>query len=125
MAETDVLDVQVRNETGKRQVRRLRAKGLIPAVIYGHGGDSISLSVSAEQVNTALRHGSRIVVLKGGVNEDAFIREVQWDTFGQDVLHLDFTRVSAGEMLETTTCAVCLHKTYRCDWASTGCLEFT
>ena len=102
MAENDVLNVQVRGETGKRQVRRLRSQGVIPAVIYGHGGESISLSVSADELNAALRHGSRIVSLKGGVDEEAFIREVQWDTYGHDVLHLDFTRVKAGELLETT-----------------------
>lgn len=107
MAETAELNVQVRKETGKRQVRRLRAKGLVPAVIYGHGGASISLSVSAEQVNTAIRQGSRIVALKGGLNENAFIREVQWDTYGLDVLHLDFTRVTAEEMLETTIVLEC------------------
>jgi large subunit ribosomal protein L25 len=107
MSAAEVLNVQVRDETGKRKVRRLRANGMIPAVLYGHGQQVVSLSVPADEVNAALRHGNRVVALQGGLNEQVFIREVQWDTFGHDVLHLDFTRVQAGEMLETTVLLEC------------------
>ena len=107
MAEAEVVNVKVRSERGKRQARRLRANGFIPAVIYGHGEQTVSLSVSAEEVTGALRHGTRIVSLQGDLKEQAFIRDVQWDTFGNDVLHLDFTRVSAGEMLATTVALEC------------------
>ena len=49
-----------------------------------------------------INHGERIVSLTGGVTSDAFIREVQWDVFGSRVIHIDFTRVAAGELLDTT-----------------------
>ncbi len=43
-----------------------------------------------------------MVTLAGGVQESALIREVQWDTWGTHLLHVDFTRVSADEKLEVT-----------------------
>jgi len=47
-----------------------------------------------------VRHGSRVVELKGVVQEKAFIRELQWDVYGLQVLHVDFSRVSEHERLQ-------------------------
>ncbi len=94
------LVVQIREEHGKRRNRRMRNSGTIPAVLYGHGEKTLSLSVGADAFDTVLRHGARMVALSGGVRESALIREVQWDTWGNEVLHVDFTRVSAHEKVE-------------------------
>ncbi len=96
----EVLNVEIRKEAGKRHAKRLRKNGAIPAVLYGHGEQSVSLAVPREQFSTALRHGSRLVELKGGANESALIRELQWDIYGTAVMHIDFTRVSADERIE-------------------------
>src|SRR5262249_16645318 len=37
----------------------------------------------------------------GGTTETVLIRDVQWDHLGKEVLHLDFARVSAEEIVET------------------------
>ena len=47
-----------------------------------------------------VRRGGRVVELKGAVNEKALIRDLQWDTFGTHVLHVDFARVSEHERIE-------------------------
>jgi large subunit ribosomal protein L25 len=46
-----------------------------------------------------MRHGARLVTLTGATEEQAFIRQLQWDTWGASVLHVDFTRVSEHEKL--------------------------
>ncbi len=102
MANSQVLNVDVRQETGRHKIKKLRAAGKTPAVIYGHGGGSISLSVSSDEINKIVHSGDRIVSLGGGVDGDAFIRDVQWDLYGNSIMHVDFTRVQAGEMIETT-----------------------
>jgi len=94
------LQVEKRDTVGKHHNRRLRESGKIPAVLYGHGRESVSLSVPDGQLYAAIRHGSRMVELSGAVRESAFIREVQRDTWGKRVLHADFARVSADERLE-------------------------
>jgi large subunit ribosomal protein L25 len=67
--------------------------------LYGHGLEPVALTVSAEHFETAMRHGSRLVDLTGAVSESAFIRELQWDTWGTNVVHVDFTRISADELV--------------------------
>jgi large subunit ribosomal protein L25 len=96
------LIAQRRDTRGSRRARRQRAAGSIPAVIYGHGKETISLSIPAEQMLAALRHGGHLVDLGGDVTESALIRAVQWDALGAHVLHVDFTRVEAGEVVEIT-----------------------
>jgi large subunit ribosomal protein L25 len=98
MAET--LDVKVRESRGKREARRMRRSGSIPAVLYGHGEANRSLTVGADEMSTVVRRGGRVVELKGAVNEKALIREMQWDTYGIHVLHVDFARVSEHERIE-------------------------
>jgi large subunit ribosomal protein L25 len=98
MAES--IQVQVREQLGKRNNRRLRRGGAVPAVLYGHGLENLNLAIPAEQLDAAVRHGSRLVNLAGAVNDRAFIRDLQWDTFGLHVVHVDLTRVSEHEMVE-------------------------
>jgi large subunit ribosomal protein L25 len=97
---TEILSVELRETRGKHSNRRLRASGAIPAVLYGHGQEPVSLSVRADQIDAAVRHGTRLVALSGAVREQAFIRELQWDHWGMHVLHVDFTRISAHERVE-------------------------
>jgi large subunit ribosomal protein L25 len=96
----EVLNVEKREPHGKRQARRLRASGVVPANLYGHGQENVALALRADEVRAMVRHGARVVDLQGAVAEKAFIRDLQWDTYGTRVLHLDLTRVSADERLQ-------------------------
>jgi len=96
----EILNVERRDTRGKRNARRNRRAGLLPAVLYGHGQEAVSLVLPAEQFETAVRHGARLVKLAGAVDEQAFVRAIQWDTWGTHVLHVDFTRVSEHEKVE-------------------------
>jgi large subunit ribosomal protein L25 len=98
MAET--LNVKSRESRGKREARRLRRDGIIPAVLYGHGEENRGLAVVADEMASVVRRGGRVVELKGAVNEKALIRDLQWDVYGLHVLHVDFARVSEHERIE-------------------------
>jgi len=95
MAET--LQAEPRDSRGKRNAKRLRAGGKVPAILYGHGQKTLSLAVATDQITAAIRHGSRVVKLKGAANDSALIRDLQYDTFGLEILHVDFARVSEHE----------------------------
>jgi large subunit ribosomal protein L25 len=94
------LDVELRETRGKNNARRLRMAGSIPAVLYGHGQQIVALSVPSGPLTAMVHKGSRLVNLAGGVDESAFTREIQWDTWGTNVIHVDFTRISADEKVE-------------------------
>jgi large subunit ribosomal protein L25 len=96
----EALNVTKRESRGKREAKRLRQAGSIPAILYGHGEANQSLAVVADEMASVVRHGGRVVELKGAVNEKAFIRALQWDVYGTDVLHVDFARVSEHERVE-------------------------
>jgi large subunit ribosomal protein L25 len=96
------LEVVARGRGGKHINRRLRCSGQIPAVLYGHGQENLCLAVPTEAFEGVLRRGSRLVALTGAVSESAFIRQLQWDTYGTHVLHVDFTRISADELVKVT-----------------------
>jgi large subunit ribosomal protein L25 len=101
MAEYNVLDGEQRTKPGTAEARRLRRDGRVPGVVYGHGEGSVSFSTSADALRTALFSGSKIVDLQlDGGSQTALLKEVQWDTFGEHLMHVDLQRVSKGEKVE-------------------------
>src|SRR5688572_19699403 len=100
MAETLVLSAEKRAGRGSRKARHLRTEGKVPGVVYGHKEETISVSLSLHDLAQAVRHGARVVDLKtdAGV-QTAQIIELQWDHLGQEILHVDFKRVSRDERI--------------------------
>jgi large subunit ribosomal protein L25 len=98
----DVLNVKRRENLGTANNRRLRKTGNVPAVLYGHGEACIPLAVTSDEVLGVIRHGHKMVKLQGDLAEGAFIKAVQWDTYGRALIHIDLLRVSETEMVETT-----------------------
>ena len=96
---SEQLNVENRELLGKRNSRRLRRVGRLPAIIYGHGETPVSLTLSSDEINRAIRHGGKLFELRGGVTESAIIRSLQWDALGNEVLHVDFMRVKADERI--------------------------
>ncbi len=81
-------------------MRRLRAEGVVPGIVYGHGEEAVSVQLGASELLGLVRRGARLVDLLGeGQPEIALIRDLQWDTFGQYILHVDFARVAADERI--------------------------
>jgi len=100
MAEMIQLEAQPRQEIGSRASRRLRRQGLVPVVLYGHGEETVSLTVSAPEIDHVLREGARMVEIKwDGNDETALIKEIQYDTFETQVLHMDLARVAMDEAI--------------------------
>lgn len=103
MAETIVLEATRREVTGK-QVKQLRAQGLIPGVVYGPTFDPIPVQVPWVALRPALLEagGSQIIHLKvNGDEYNTLVREVQRDPLGGAVLHVDFYRVRMDVAIRT------------------------
>ena len=91
------LKATVRKESGKGQAKRLRRKGLIPAVLYGPGTESLSLSVDASDLKTA-RKGTedniliKLIIDDSGkrVERNSLIKEIQFEPLTGDFFHADF-----------------------------------
>jgi len=99
--ETPSLSATKRQELGSRASRRLRAEGMLPAVLYGHRRDTVHLTLPRKDFEHVFHHGARLVDLEiGGTVETAVIKELQYDMMGDQVVHVDFARVAMDEKLE-------------------------
>ncbi len=98
MAQDQTLVAEKRTKTGSSECRRLRRIGLVPGNLYGHGQDPVTLSVTADALNSLVQSGTRVLDLQiNGDTEKTMFREVQWDTFGMNILHFDLLRIDAQE----------------------------
>ena len=97
---SDTITVKKRNETGSLRMKRMRQTGQIPAVLYGHGEGTVMLSALGKEVDKVVEAGHQIIQLTGDEAGSALIKDVQWDAFGDTVLHLDFARIDANEKVE-------------------------
>ncbi len=95
-----------RDGRGKGPARQMRMKGRVPAVIYGRGRDSESLSVSVAEVDKLLAthaKGSTIIDLDvDGSPVRVLIREVQRHPVERSIMHLDFYEIHEGETVTVT-----------------------
>ena len=105
MAKQVKLKAEPRSEIGRSAARRLKARGIVPAVVYGGKEKSQPLQVSARDINAMLSHASGENILveleiagsKG--TRTALLQEVQHSPVGGDVLHVDFHAISMDEKI--------------------------
>jgi large subunit ribosomal protein L25 len=90
-----------RDHGGKGEARKLRARGQVPAVIYGHGREPQSLALNARDLDKMLGHiqaeSTVIEVTVGGQTAKTLIREIQRHPIKRQILHVDFQALVAGE----------------------------
>jgi large subunit ribosomal protein L25 len=95
--------VHKRDELGSRANKRLRDRGELPGVIYGHKEAVVPIKMNRKQVVTHLNKGVHLFELSlDGRAENVLIKDVQYDALGIDVLHVDFTRVDLNERVTLT-----------------------
>lgn len=100
--ETLALQVEIKKEFGSRAARKLRMSGSLPAILYGHKQENLMLLLSKKEFAKALDSGVKTVNLKwDSTGEIAIIKDVQFDTFGKEILHVDFVRIDLSEKVST------------------------
>lgn len=104
MADNVDLQAREREERGKNAARRLRASGMIPAVLYGDGQGK-ALSVPGKIVDYTLHHlGDNALydIDIGAGSSTARIVDVQRDPVTGRLIHVDFAPVNMQERIEVT-----------------------
>src|SRR5438128_1483186 len=106
MAKQVKLKAEPRTNVGRSAVRKLRARGLIPAVIYGGDNKPQPLQVTARDINAMMSQASGENVLVeleiAGENSSrtALVQEVQHSPVKGDIRHVDFHAISMDEMIQ-------------------------
>ena len=100
MSET-VLQAEVGRRAGSSDARRLRADGKIPAVVYGHGMDPISVSVDRRELRQALSGAAGMNTILDltvdGTVYPSLIKDIQRHPVKRSVEHIDFIQVNLNE----------------------------
>lgn len=92
---------QNRTELGSRAMKRIRDKGLVPAVIYGHKQAVLPITLDKREVSSHINKGAHLFDLDvAGASETVLVKEAQYDHLGIQLLHVDFSRVSLDEKVK-------------------------
>ncbi len=94
------IQAESRTEFGKGAARRIRRADKVPAVLYGHGGDPIHITLPGHDTMLALKHGGSNALLTievDGTSQLALPKQVQRDPIKGFLEHLDLIIVKKGE----------------------------
>ncbi|MBS0196755.1 MAG: 50S ribosomal protein L25 [Planctomycetes bacterium] len=102
-----ILQAKNRERTGSRYCKRIRAAGGLPAVVYGHGRDPVSITVDSREALSHFHAGEKVFRLDfpgtKSADEKQFVlvKELQFDYLGTQIVHADFARVDLNEKVHT------------------------
>ncbi len=104
------LDVQIRNQIGRRKVKVVRQENFIPAIVYGgERKEPTAIKVDRRSYEKIMRvHKGESVVFHLSVMENdkklrdyaAIVKEEQHHPVSESLLHIDFNRISLTKEIE-------------------------
>jgi large subunit ribosomal protein L25 len=106
MAKQVKLKAEPRTNVGRSAVRKLKARGIIPAVIYGAKDKPQPLQLAARDINAMMSHaaGENVLVELEIAGEKssrtALVQEVQHTPVGGDIRHVDFHAISMDDTIQ-------------------------
>jgi large subunit ribosomal protein L25 len=109
---SDIATIQAtkREQSGKGFARSLRRAGKIPAVVYGHGYDPVSITLDGIVLNKMFKPGNeaaaefKIISLQidsdgAQAETQVMIKEIQRHPLQQHIEHVDFFAIKMDEMI--------------------------
>ncbi len=97
---SEKITAELRTEFGKGAARRIRREHKVPAVVYGHGNETIHLTLPGHDTMMAIKHGGANALLEleiDGESQLALTKQVQVDPVRRVLEHVDFVAVRRGE----------------------------
>jgi len=92
-----------REELGSAAARRQRKAGMIPAVIYSRGAETVAISISEKDVEKIKHHVGLVkITCSCGAQKDAVIKDIQFRQINDAPLSVDFLEVKPGETVTLT-----------------------
>ncbi len=103
MAETTILNGNLRTNTGKGYARASRRSGRIPAIIYGDKQDTITIDIEKKEYKKLMTQSgifSRLLDLNiDGKSNIVLTRDIQFHPVSENPLHVDFLRIGKGSTI--------------------------
>ena len=94
------LDISSRHQTGSKESKIARKKGLVPGVLYYSGEEAISISIEKSILLRAMNSGQRIFEInQDGESQYTMLKQVQYHPVTDAVIHIDLMRVRRSEKI--------------------------
>jgi len=112
----NTLAARARDGAGKGSARRLRAEGLVPAVVYGrHLDNPVHIAVDPLEVKKAISTPHRLntllsLKLDGQADRLVLLKDYQQDPVSREMLHADFIDVRENEQVKVNVPLVLVGK---------------
>ncbi len=112
------LEVTARDSRGKGESRRLRAKGIIPAVFYGANKSAVPLAVNPKDLMKAIDTGAgenTLITLISSQSKDlnskvVILKDRQLHPITKELVHVDFYEIAMDKAIEVEVPIVTLGK---------------
>jgi large subunit ribosomal protein L25 len=103
--EQQVIELEHRGPGKKGAVRKLRASGKIPGILYGHKETPVPFAVNPLELRRKIRAsgmGRNTIFKVQGLGRDlhAILKDTQVDPVRRDLLHIDMIEVREGDVME-------------------------
>jgi large subunit ribosomal protein L25 len=97
------ITAESRDSRGKNEARRLRAKGFMPAVVYGGSTGPLPVAVSPKErtriLNSKTGHNTIFNVNVGDGDTPVMIVDWQYDPIKNALLHVDLKRIDLNQRI--------------------------
>ncbi len=105
--ERPILKAEIREDIGKEKAKKIRAKGLVPAIFYGPRSKPIPLVVDPKDLAKTLQTeaGENVLIdleIRKGDESDrkvVMMKDIQIDPLQGTTLHTDFYEIAMDEMI--------------------------
>ena len=106
MADTTIINGNLRNSTGKGSARAVRRAGRIPAIIFGDKKETISIDIEERDYKKIMNQSgifSRLLDLSvDGKSNLVLTRDIQFHPVSENPLHVDFLRIGKGSNINVS-----------------------
>jgi len=91
MANEHKIEINKRQETSKKELKKMRKDGNIPGIYYSGGSnESIPIIIAKHDFNLALKSGARIFnIAVGDKKQNVLFKSVQYHPVTDEIIHID------------------------------------
>ena len=97
------IEATIRNTKSKGEVNALRAKGIVPGIVYGGKDQNQKISISKKIFKSLVEKEnflSNILTLNiEGKTQNVLPKDIKFDVVSDEPMHVDFLRVVKGSKI--------------------------
>ena len=103
-----ILEAELREGKGRGSSKDLRESGYLPAVVYFHGKDALSVKISrGALLKLVHQHRLESIIINLKIKDDkkakgrpCLVKEIQYHPVREDIIHVDFNEISLTEAIK-------------------------